>query len=112
MNDDDLFRWVMIAGLVAVLPVAVFHRWRAATSERLDRRQEGWFILFLLRPLGIVGMLGVVAYLIDPAWMAWSSVPLPTSVRWVGVVLGVLMVKEESLEKAVAALRQAGHKVE
>jgi protein-S-isoprenylcysteine O-methyltransferase Ste14 len=60
------------------------------TSEKLDRRQEGLLILFLLRPLGIVGMLGVVAYLIDPAWMEWSSVPLPTSVRWVGVGLGVL----------------------
>jgi protein-S-isoprenylcysteine O-methyltransferase Ste14 len=90
MSDDDIFRWIMIAGLVIVLPVAVYHRRRAATGEKLDRRQEGWFILFLLRPLGIVGMLGVVAYLIDPTWMAWSSVPLPTSVRWVGVVLGVL----------------------
>jgi protein-S-isoprenylcysteine O-methyltransferase Ste14 len=90
MNDDDIFRWVMIAGLVTLLPVAVYHRLRAATSERLDRRQEGLVILFLLRPLGIVGMLGVVAYLIDPSWMAWSSVPLPTSVRWIGVGLGVL----------------------
>jgi protein-S-isoprenylcysteine O-methyltransferase Ste14 len=90
MSDDDLFRWVMIAGLVTVLPVGVYHRFRAATGEKLDRRQEGWIILFLLRPLGIIGMLGLVAYLIDPAWMTWSSVPLPTAVRWVGVALGVL----------------------
>lgn len=90
MNDDDLFRWIMIAGLIIVLSVAVYHRWRSMTSEKLDRRQEGILILVLLRPLGIIGMLGVVAYLIDPAWMAWSSVPLPTTIRWVGVGLGVL----------------------
>src|SRR5581483_9279404 len=90
MSDDDIFRWVMIAGLATVLPVAVYHRLRAATSEKLDRRQEGWFILLLLRPLGVIGMLGVVAYLMDPTWLAWSSVKLPTTVRWVGVGLGVL----------------------
>jgi len=48
MNDDGIFRWVMIGGLVAVLPVAVYHRLMAATSEKLDRRQEGWIILILL----------------------------------------------------------------
>lgn len=90
MSDDNIFRWVMIAGLVTVLPVAVYHRRRSMTSEKLDRRQEGWFILLLLRPLGVIGMLGVVAYLIDPTWMEWSSVPLPTWLRWVGVALGVL----------------------
>jgi protein-S-isoprenylcysteine O-methyltransferase Ste14 len=89
MSDDDIFRWVLIAGFLALLPVGVYHRLKAATGEKLDRRQEG-IILFLLRPLGLVAMLGLIAYLIDPAWMAWSSVPLPTSVRWVGVALGVL----------------------
>jgi protein-S-isoprenylcysteine O-methyltransferase Ste14 len=90
MSDDDFFRWVLISGLVTVLPVGAYYRFRAATSEKLDRRQEGLLILVLLRPLGIVSMLGLLAFLIDPAWMAWSSVPLPTSVRWLGVALGVL----------------------
>ena len=90
MSDDDLFRWILIAGFLIVLPVGVYHRFKAATSETLDRRQEGWLIRVLLRPLAIVGMLSLVAYLINPAWMAWSLVPLPTSARWVGVGLGLL----------------------
>ena len=33
--------------------------------------------------------LGVFAWMIDPGWMAWSSVPLPLWLRWTGV--GVLL---------------------
>ena len=32
-------------------------------------------MLFTLRPLGIATMLGLLAYMIEPGWMAWSSVP-------------------------------------
>ena len=28
--------------------------------------------------------LGVIAYMVNPAWMAWSSVPLPAWLRWTG----------------------------
>jgi protein-S-isoprenylcysteine O-methyltransferase Ste14 len=89
MSDDEIFRWVLIAGFLTVLPVAVYHRWQAATGEKLDRRQEG-VIFLLLRPLGLIGVLALLAYMIDPAWMAWSSVPLPAAVRWGGAALGVL----------------------
>ncbi|MDP9138044.1 MAG: hypothetical protein M3N38_07690, partial [Pseudomonadota bacterium] len=77
MNDDALFRWVLLAGLVILIPIAGYHRIRAHTGERLDRRQEGLFILFTLRPLGLLMMAGLVAYIVDPAFMAWSSLPLP-----------------------------------
>ena len=42
MNEDDIFRLTLIVGLIAVLPVAIFHRVNAHWSgEKLDRRQEG-----------------------------------------------------------------------
>src|ERR1051325_3975429 len=90
MTDDELFRLILIGGFVAVLPVGLYHRLKAATSEKLDRRQEGLFLLISIRLLGAVGMLGLLAFMIDPTWMAWSSVPLPVWLRWVGVGLGVL----------------------
>jgi protein-S-isoprenylcysteine O-methyltransferase Ste14 len=31
----------------------------------------------------------MVAYIINPRWMAWSALPLPTAVRWGGVVVGL-----------------------
>jgi protein-S-isoprenylcysteine O-methyltransferase Ste14 len=47
MNPDEVFRRVLI----------------------LDRWQEDWFILLTLRPIGLAGMSGFLAYLIDPTWM-------------------------------------------
>ncbi len=77
MTNDDPFRFILIVGLVVVLPIAVVYRLRSHTSERLDRRQEGLFILIALRLCGILGMIGLIAFTLDPRWMAWSSVDVP-----------------------------------
>jgi len=90
MTDDDMFRWILILAIVLMLPVAFYHRFRAATGEKLDRRQEGIALLVSIRVLGLVGMLGLLAFLIEPEWMAWASVLLPVWLRWMGVGIGVL----------------------
>jgi protein-S-isoprenylcysteine O-methyltransferase Ste14 len=88
MTDDSVFRWVMVCGALTVLPFAVYHRWKSITDENLDRRQEGSFILLTLRPLAAFHFVGLLAYLIDPKWMSWSALPLPTWLRWIGVGIG------------------------
>ena len=90
MTDDELFRYILLAGFILVFPIGIYHRVKSRTGEKLDRLQEGLFILVSLRLLGLMGMAGLLAFLIDPSWMAWSSVPLPVWLRWVGVPLGVL----------------------
>src|SRR5439155_1235760 len=79
MNHDQTFRAVLIAVLLLILPIGIYHRLKSqATCERLDRWQEGPFILATLRPVGIALWLGLIAWAIDPDWMVWSSVSLPT----------------------------------
>lgn len=91
MNHDAPFRVALIVGALILLPITAYHRIKAhATGERLDRRQEGLFILLTLRPLGVACMLGLIAYMIDPSWMAWSSVPLPRWLRWTGIGIGAV----------------------
>src|SRR5712672_3364983 len=90
MSDDQTFRLILLAGFVILVPTGIWHRLRSRTGEKLDRRQEGLVILVALRLLGLAGMIGLIAYLINPAWMAWASVPLPAWWRWLGVGLGLI----------------------
>ena len=88
MSDDHVFRTILIVVFVVVLPVGIYHRIKSqATRETLDRRQEGLFILATLRPLGAAFWLALIAWMIDPGWMAWSSASLPLWARWTGVVV-------------------------
>jgi protein-S-isoprenylcysteine O-methyltransferase Ste14 len=91
MTDDRVFRAALLIIAAIVLPIGLYHRVQSqATREKLDRRQEGLFILATLRPMGAVLFVGIVAYLIDPAWMAWSSIALPRWLRWAGVGMCIL----------------------
>ncbi len=91
MGDDQTFRIILALGLVAVLPFGIYHRVRSqATGETLDRRQEGLFILLTLRPIALAAMIGLLTFVVSPQRMAWSSVPLPVSLRWAGVGVGLL----------------------
>ncbi len=86
MSDGFTPRAVLIVVMLLLLPIGMYHRVKSqSTREALDRRQEGIFILATLRPLGAALWLGVIAWMINPAWMAWSSVRVPLWSRWAGV---------------------------
>ena len=90
MDNEQTFRIVLILGLALMLPIGAFHRIKAhGTGEILDRSHEGLFILFTLRPIAAVGMIGILLYVINPSLMGWSSISLPTWLRWSGVMLGI-----------------------
>ena len=89
MDHDHTFRAVLIVVFLVILPIGVYRRLKSqSTRERLDRRQEGLFILATLRPAGAAFWLALIAWMIDPGWMAWSSMSLPGWLRWTG--LGVM----------------------
>ncbi len=93
MNQDATFRAVLLVGFLLFIPIGLYHRLKSqASGEKLDRRQEGLFILATLRPLGLLLWLGFIAYMVNPAWMAWSSVPLPVWLRWTGAGVGAIAV--------------------
>ena len=88
---DVTFRTILIVASLFMFPVMIYHRVKSqATGESLDRWQGGYFMLFTLRPIGIATMLGLLAYMVNPQWMAWSSMPLPDWLRWIGVGIGAL----------------------
>ena len=88
---NEPFRTIAMWGGVVLLPIMMFFRIRSQlTREPLDRRQEGWFLLFTLRPAGLAYVVGLIVFIVNPASMSWSSLPLPEGIRWAGVGLAVL----------------------
>jgi protein-S-isoprenylcysteine O-methyltransferase Ste14 len=97
MDDENTYRTLLALGFAAVFPFMLYHRLRSqSTREPLDRSQEGLFILATLRPVGFACLIALVTYLVSPARMAWSSIPLAPWARAAGVVLwlagGALLV--------------------
>ena len=97
MTSNDVFRLTLVMMVCLFLPFALYHRIRAnLPREKLDRWQEGAFILFGLRLSALPWFVGSLAWMINPSWMQWSSLPLPIGLRWFGVVLiglwGILLV--------------------
>src|SRR5262249_45603738 len=85
MNQDQTFQTVLIASCLIVVPIALYHRLKSRVAgDTLDRRQEGLFILATLRPIGLAFWLALVAYMVNPSWMAWSALAVPTWLRWTG----------------------------
>ena len=84
---ETALRGVLTGVLLVLMPIGVYHRVKSqSTGEALDRRQEGIFVLATLRPLGAAFWAGTFAWMINPRWMTWSSVPLPMWLRWFGIV--------------------------
>ena len=91
MNLDATFRPYVIAGFFLVILIALPFRIKSqSTGEKLDRTQEGMAMLIGLRLAGAVLWGSAITYMVNPAAMAWSSLPLPTWLRWAGVSLFVI----------------------
>jgi len=39
--------------------------------------------------LAVLGVVGTIIYIINPAWMSWSSIQLPVWLRWTGVLIAL-----------------------
>ena len=91
MDLDATFRPVVVVAFFSVIAIALPFRIKSqSTGETLDRTQEGIFTMIALRLGGLALWAGVIAFMISPASMAWSSLSLPAVVRWSGVALASL----------------------
>ncbi len=91
MEHASTFRILTIILFVLLAATGLYHRVRAARSgEKISRREEGLPIMILLRLFGFSVWMGLLLYMINPRWMAWSTLPLPPWLRWAGAALGVL----------------------
>ena len=91
--NENVYRWMALVIFLAGTGISIYYRRRAdreAGDEKISLRSEGLPLMLALRIGGIALWLGVFAYFINPAWMAWSQVELPVWLRLSGAALGVV----------------------
>lgn len=88
-----MFRWFALASLVGCFGISVYYRHRARRAGgTIPRRREPRLLIAGRALVALPLFLGVLSYVADPRWMAWSELALPAWVRWAGVGLGLAMV--------------------
>jgi protein-S-isoprenylcysteine O-methyltransferase Ste14 len=88
MSTESFFHTISLVVIGSSMTISIYFRHKAnQTGEKIDTAQEGAVILNLRRIFGLLLWLSILAYLINPAWMRWSSLPLPIWLRWLGVAL-------------------------
>ena len=88
-----MFRWLALVSVVCVFAIS-FHYRRLARKggETIARRREGAVFGALRAVFALPLFAAIVAYLINPDWMAWSEFSLSRWVRWIGVAIGGLAI--------------------
>lgn len=93
MDLDATFRPFVVIGFFLVILIALPFRIKSqSTGEKLDRTQEGIGMMIGLRLAGLALWGGAIAFMISPALMAWSALPLPAWARWAGVGVNAITV--------------------
>jgi protein-S-isoprenylcysteine O-methyltransferase Ste14 len=91
MNEETFFRLATVVVLGLMFSISIYFRHKAdQKGGKLD--PSGNKLLIFLRLLALVGCLPLILYLINPAWVSWGRVLLPSAVRWAAVGLAVAML--------------------
>jgi len=97
MYNETLFRAILLVVMIGyILPRAYYLRKARRSNPQgeshLQNVTESRVRLALLGLSGISADLLSVVWAIHPAWLSWSSLPLPNWLRWVGAAVGLVAV--------------------
>lgn len=89
MTDENAYRIFGALVIITIMSISIYYRHKAAQSgERISAAKEEGSLIVNLRSLFALALWGsMLAYLINPGWMAWAQVQLPAWLRWTGGAL-------------------------
>jgi protein-S-isoprenylcysteine O-methyltransferase Ste14 len=88
ISPETPFRIALVVIFLVTMAVGGYHRWQAASGERISHKEEGCLFAIVLRLAGLGLWISTFAYLLFPASVRWAAMPLPHWMRWLGAVTG------------------------
>ncbi|HKY55753.1 MAG TPA: isoprenylcysteine carboxylmethyltransferase family protein [Anaerolineales bacterium] len=91
MNTETTFRIMLPLLIIVFVAHRGYYTKKAARPEHdtVKKREEG-FVTKLAEVLSLVGFVAMIAYVINPEWLAWASLSFPIWLRWLGVVIALV----------------------
>ena len=88
--NENIFRILTAVILLSYIGTSIYFRRKADrdTSEQVSSKDDSQLLVFVLRIGGVFLWFSPLIYAIHPAWMAWSKMDLPDSVRWIAGIVG------------------------
>jgi protein-S-isoprenylcysteine O-methyltransferase Ste14 len=91
MSDDTVFRVLAAAVVIVMIGTSIYFRHRAdRQGGRVSRAEEPPLVRYGLSISGLLGFGGLLAYFGFPSLLAWTMVPVPVELRWVGLALALV----------------------
>ena len=90
MQTQTIFR-ILLPLLILTFAVhrGYYVRKHGEEQNTLKKREEG-LASRIAGVLGIIGFVAILIYAVNPAWLAWASLPVPLWLRWLGVGVALL----------------------
>ena len=91
METETIFRILLPILIVAFAAHRGYYVKNHSKPEdaTIKKREEG-IISKVAGLLGILGFVSLIAYVIDPKWLAFADLALPVWLRWAGIGIAIL----------------------
>ncbi|MBL8044931.1 MAG: isoprenylcysteine carboxylmethyltransferase family protein [Anaerolineales bacterium] len=92
MNTETIFRIITVVVLVSAISISVYFRHQAEKQGGRMRTTEGQGLVKFLRLYGLLALLPLFGYLINPDWVAWARLTLPEWLRWLAAAVALACI--------------------
>lgn len=92
MDTELVFRISLGAIVIPIFVIRGYYQRRFFVERHKATLLESKLNMTVRAVGGVVAVMALLVYLVAPHWMAWSALPLPDWLRWVGVGMGILSV--------------------
>ena len=91
METETIFRIILPVLIVSFAAHRGYYvKYHSKPEEATIKKREEGIVSKLAGLLGMTGFITMLAYVINPDWLAWASLALPLWLRWTGVGLAIM----------------------